>query len=52
MGEMSPAMMTMPGKARFVGEDAGDLRRVLTTSLTPRLRALFLAAIEVKKESQ
>lgn len=38
-------MTTTPGKARFVGEEAGDLRRVLTTSFTPRLRELFLAAV-------
>lgn len=43
-GEMSPAMMTMPGNEVLFGADAADLRRVLTTSLTPRLRVLALAA--------
>jgi hypothetical protein len=44
-GEMSPAMMTTPGKEVLEGDEAGDLRRHLTTSLTPRLRVLFLAAV-------
>jgi hypothetical protein len=43
-GEMSPAMMTMPGKEVLLGAEAADLRRVLTTSFTPRLRVFALAA--------
>ncbi len=43
MGEISAARMTIPGAV--VGAPAGDLRRALTTSLTPRLRVLFFAAI-------
>lgn len=47
---MSAAMMTIPG-GRLEDADAevevegGDLRRALTTSFTPRLMVLFLAAV-------
>lgn len=44
-GEMSPAMTTTPGKEVLPGAEGADLRSVLTTSLTPRLRVLFLAAV-------
>ena len=45
IGEMSAARTTMPGGEAVVEVVAGvDLRRLLTTSLTPRLRDLFLAA--------
>lgn len=48
MGEMSAARMTMPA-GRDVGvlegRDVGDLRRALTTSFTPRLRARDAAAV-------
>lgn len=44
MGEMSAARTTMPGG----GEEGvvGDLRRALTTSLTPRLRDFVAAAVK------
>lgn len=42
---MSPARMTTPGNDRLPGPDAGDLRRDLTTSLTPRLSVLCFAAV-------
>lgn len=54
MGDMSAASTTMPwgrgGSAPPLPTDVavapvGDLRRALTTSLTPRLRDLFLAAV-------
>lgn len=54
MGEMSAARTTMLrgcccGVA-VVEVEGGDLRRDLTTSFTPRLRDLFLAAGEKKRE--
>lgn len=46
MGEMSAARMTMlAGREEDVLVEGGeDLRRALTTSLTPRLRVLVRAA--------
>ena len=45
MGDISAARTTMPGGGETVVFVArADLRRDLTTSLTPRLRVLFLAA--------
>lgn len=39
-GEMSPAMMAMPGTwSALAGVLSGVLRRALLTSLTPRWRA-------------
>jgi len=48
MGEISAARITMPGKA-VLAAPWGDFRSALTTSLTPRLRVLFLAAAEHSK---
>ncbi len=54
MGEMSAARMTMPrgrseeeldSDSEFAGAEVGDLRSALTTSLTPRLRVRWDAAI-------
>ena len=46
MGEISAARTTTPGGELVAPEVAGaDLRSDLTTSLTPRLRDLFLAAV-------
>jgi hypothetical protein len=48
MGEMSAARMTMPGGLEIVLEEGpvgGSLRTDLTTSFTPRLSVLFLAAV-------
>lgn len=49
MGEMSAARMTMlAGREEDVLAEGGeDLRRALTTSLTPRLRVLVRAAAGV-----
>lgn len=44
IGEISAARMTTAG-TESDGREAGRLRRALTTSLTPRLSVLFLAAI-------
>src|SRR5687768_2653322 len=43
-GEISPAMTTIPSKDWLVGVARADLRRDLTTSLTPRLRTPAFAA--------
>ena len=56
MGLMSAAIITIEGgrivdddddddELVFVVEEGADFRRVLTTSLTPRLRALALFAV-------
>ena len=49
MGEMSAASMTMAGASPLPAMAAAvlDLRRDLTTSLTPRLRDLFFVAVAV-----
>ncbi len=49
MGEMSAASMTMAGGSALPAVAAAvlDLRRDLTTSLTPRLRDLFFVAVTV-----
>ena len=44
IGDMSAARMTIPGAWSADDEGLLDLRRDLTTSLTPRLRDLFFAA--------
>lgn len=44
MGEISAARITTPG-AMVLPAPWGDFRSALTTSLTPRLRVLFFAAI-------
>ena len=46
MGEISAARMTIEcGRELALVEEGGDLRRALTTSLTPRLSVLALLAI-------
>lgn len=46
-GEMSPAMMAMPGTwSALAGDLMGVLRMALLTSLTPRWRALAFLAVE------
>ena len=45
IGEISAARMTTPGAAALLATPCGDFRRAFTTSLTPRLRVLFFAAI-------
>ena len=50
MGEMSAARTTMAGGSpppAVMAAAALDLRRDLTTSLTPRLRDLFFVAVIV-----
>jgi hypothetical protein len=42
---MSPAMTTMPSKDPEPAVGRADLRRYLTTSLTPRFRTLAFAAV-------
>lgn len=44
MGEMSAARTTRAGGRAVVAVVAGDLRRALTTSFTPRLRVRCAAA--------
>lgn len=49
-GEMSAARITTPSGSREPldeGAEVGDLRRDLTTSLTPRFSVLALVAITV-----
>ena len=51
MGEMSAAIITMADgsvMSEDEGADEGDLRRALTTSLTPR-RSVFVLAAEGRK---
>ena len=45
IGEMSAARITTPQPV-VLAAPCGDLRRALTTSLTPRLRVLFFAAVK------
>lgn len=46
-GEMSPAMMAMPGTwSALAGDLTGVLRMALLTSLTPRWRALAFLAVK------
>lgn len=52
-GEMSPAMMAMPGIwSALPGVLRGVLRRALLTSLTPRWRAPAFRAVSPESVSQ